>query len=228
MRKVLLSLLALCLTVAGFAQQIRDIDETVEIYADGSARITQVWDVNVVSGTEFYLPFENLSPMEISDLTVSENGKFFYPEGFGWDTDRTRDEKRGRCGIVRKRNGVELCWGQGDYGDHVWTVSYKVKGLVMKMGEWNGLYFTFVNPGLSAPPKHVKIMILNETGGPGWTPENVKVWGFRSKSEIFVEDGAIRAESLSSFGTNSAMTAEIFSRLDWKLLNRSACSVSYS
>jgi len=206
MKRLLFSLLALCLAVAGYSQQIRNLDETVVLREDGSARITQIWDVNIVSGTEFYLPFDGLGPMEIFDLTVSENGEPFLSEGFGWDTDRTRDEKRGRCGIVRKHDGVELCWGQGDYGDHRWEVSYTVKGLAMKMGEWNGLFFTFVNPGLAAPPEHVKLMLVNGTGGPAWTSDNVKVWGFRSDSEIFVEDGAIRAESLSAFGRNSAMT----------------------
>ena len=207
MKKILLPLLLLL--VAAFslsAQEIRNIDETVVLRKDGSARITQVWDVTVVSGTEFYLPFDNLGPMEIDDLTVSENGEEFFAEGDGWDTDRSREQKRGRCGIVRKRGGVELCWGQGDYGDHVWTVSYTVKGLVMRMGDYDGLYFSFVNPGLSAPPQHVKVMLINETGGPEWTTDNVKVWGFRSQSEIFVEDGAVRAESLESFGYNSAMT----------------------
>jgi uncharacterized membrane protein YgcG len=207
MKRILFSLLLLL--VAAFslsAQEIRNIDETVVLRKDGSARITQVWDVTVVSGTEFYLPFDNLGPMEIDDLTVSENGEEFFAEGDGWDTDRSREQKRGRCGIVRKRGGVELCWGQGDYGDHVWTVSYTVKGLVMRMGDYNGLYFSFVNPGLSAPPQHVKVMLINETGGPEWTPDNVKVWGFRSQSEIYVENGAIRAESLERFGYNSAMT----------------------
>ena len=207
MKKFLFPLLLLL--VAAFslsAQEIRNIDETVVLRKDGSARITQVWDVTVVSGTEFYLPFDNLGPMEIDDLTVSENGEEFFAEGDGWDTDRSREQKRGRCGIVRKRGGVELCWGQGDYGDHVWTVSYTVKGLVMRMGDYDGLYFSFVNPGLSAPPKHVKVMLINETGGPEWTTDNVKVWGFRSQSEIYVEDGAVRAESLESFGYNSAMT----------------------
>ena len=207
MKRILFSLLLLF--VAAFslsAQEIRNIDETVVLRKDGSARITQVWDVTVVSGTEFYLPFDNLGPMEIDDLTVSENGEEFFAEGDGWDTDRSREQKRGRCGIVRKRGGVELCWGQGDYGDHVWTVSYTVKGLVMRMGDYDGLYFSFVNPGLSAPPKHVKVMLINETGGPEWTTDNVKVWGFRSQSEILVEDGAVRAESLESFGYNSAMT----------------------
>ena len=207
MKKFLFPLLLLL--VAAFslsAQEIRNIDETVVLRKDGSARITQVWDVTVVSGTEFYLPFDNLGPMEIDDLTVSENGEEFFAEGDGWDTDRSREQKRGRCGIVRKRGGVELCWGQGDYGDPVWTVSYTVKGLVMRMGDYDGLYFSFVNPGLSAPPKHVKVMLINETGGPEWTTDNVKVWGFRSQSEIYVEDGAVRAESLESFGYNSAMT----------------------
>ena len=217
MKKILATLLCLCLaafTLAG--QEIRNIDETVVIRPDGSARITQVWDVNVVSGTEFYLPFDHLGPIEISDLQVSENGEEFVAEGDGWDTDRTREQKRGRCGIVRKKNGVELCWGQGDYGDHVWTVRYTVSGMVMKMGEYNGLYFSFVNPGLCAPPQHVKVLLVNETGGPDWTEENVKVWGFRSESEIFVEDGAVRAESLEPFRSSSAMTVLV--RFDPDLL----------
>ena len=217
MKKILATLLCLCLaafTLAG--QEIRNIDETVVIRPDGSARITQVWDVNVVSGTEFYLPFDHLGPIEISDLQVSENGEDFVAEGDGWDTDRTREQKRGRCGIVRKKNGVELCWGQGDYGDHVWTVRYTVSGMVMKMGEYNGLYFSFVNPGLCAPPQHVKVLLVNETGGPDWTEENVKVWGFRSESEIFVEDGAVHAESLEPFRSSSAMTVLV--RFDQDLL----------
>ena len=207
MKKILIPLLLLLVTAFSLsAQEIRNIDETVVLRKDGSARITQVWDVTVVSGTEFYLPFDNLGPMKIDDLTVSENGEEFFAEGDGWDTDRSREQKRGRCGIVRKRGGVELCWGQGDYGDHVWTVSYTVQGLVMRMGDYDGLYFTFVNPGLSAPPQHVKVMLLNETGGPEWTTDNVKVWGFRSESEIYVEDGAVRAESLEPFRSGSAMT----------------------
>ena len=207
-RHLLTASLALCcLAFPAFAQQIRNIDETVVLRSDGSARVTQVWDVTVVSGTEFYLPFDNLGPMDITDLSVIENGVVFASEGDYWDTDRTREQKRGRCGIVRKGSGsLELCWGEGEYGDHVWTVNYTVHGLAMRMGEYNGLYFSFVNPGLSAPPQHVKVMIYNETGGPAWTTENVKVWGFRSDSEIFVEDGAIRAESKAPFGRNDAMT----------------------
>ena len=216
MKRFLTTFVFAAICLAAFAQEIRDIDETVVLYADGSARITQVWDVNVVSGTEFYLPFDHLGPLNIRDLAVSEGDLEFVSEGDKWDVDRTLAQKLGRCGIVRKSHGVELCWGQGSYGDHIWTVSYTIDGLVMKMGEYNGLYFSFVNPGLTAPPQHVKVTLVNETGGPEWTEENVKVWGFRSPSEIFVENGAIRAESTSAFGYNSAMTVLI--RFDPDLL----------
>lgn len=205
---LILSVLFLWAAQAGFAQEIRSIEENVVLRDDGSAQVTQVWDVTVVSGTEWYLPFDNLGPMDITDLSVSENGVEYISEGDRWDTDRSREQKRGRCGIVRKRGGVELCWGQGDYGDHVWTVRYTITGLTMRMADgYNGLYFTFVNPGLSAPPRRVRLTILNGCeSGAAWTPENTRVWGFRSESEIYVEDGAIRAESLAPFGRNSAMT----------------------
>ena len=80
MKRFLILLFFLTAALGAAAQQIRDIDETVVIRADGSARITQVWDVTVVSGTEFYLPFDNLGPMDITDLSVSENGEPFYEE----------------------------------------------------------------------------------------------------------------------------------------------------
>ena len=58
MKKLLALLTILCLAaLSGFGQSIRNIDETVVLRPDGSARVTQVWDVTVVSGTEFYLPF---------------------------------------------------------------------------------------------------------------------------------------------------------------------------
>ena len=208
MKKLITTLLILILSVpAAFSQQIRDIDETVVLHRDGSARVTQVWDVEAVDGTEFYLPFDHLGPLDITDLLVSEGGVPFVPEGDGWETGRTREAKRGRCGVVRKSDGVELCWGIGEYGDHVWTVSYTVKGLVMQLDSCAALYFSFVNPGLMSPPQHVKVVLVNETGGPAWTPDNVKVWGFGSDSESFVEDGAIRAESLSAFGSDDRVTA---------------------
>ena len=152
MKRLLLTVLAaLAGTLAVYAQTIRDLDIRAVLRPDGSARITQVWDVNVVRGTEWYIPIDNLGKMSVTDLSVSENGQPFVSEGNRWDVDRSLEEKTGRCGIVEKRNGVELCWGQGSYGPHVWTAEFTVHGLVQAFNDADGFNFMFVNPGLAAP-----------------------------------------------------------------------------
>ena len=206
MKRLLLIVLAsLAGTLAVYAQAIRDIDIRVVLQKDGSARITQVWDVNVNSGTEWYVPVSNLGMMSITDLTVSENGQPFISEGRRWDVDRSLSEKAGRCGIVEKRDGVELCWGQGSYGDHVWTAEFTAHGLVQSFTDADGFNFQFVNPGLLAAPQHVKVTVVNATGGPEWTYDNTKVWGFGSYGDINVTNGQIVYESLEPFSYNSSV-----------------------
>ena len=55
------------------AQEINRVQVTAALKADGSAHITQIWDADISSGTEFYIPMENLGPMEVSNLQVSGN-----------------------------------------------------------------------------------------------------------------------------------------------------------
>ena len=208
MKRILLIVLAfLAGTLAVYAQAIRDLDIRVVLQKDGSARVTQVWDVNVNSGTEWYVPVGNLGKINITDFTVSENGQPFINEGRRWNVDRSLEEKAGRCGIVEKRDGVELCWGQGSLGDHVWTVEFTAHGLVQSFSDADGFNFQFVNPGYTAPPQHVKVSIVNATGGPLWTYDNTRVWGFGSYGDINVTDGRIVYESLEPFTYNSSFIA---------------------
>ena len=206
MKRLLITVLAvLAGTLAVSAQSIRDIDIRAVLQKDGSARITQVWDVEVVDGTEWYVPVENLGKMSVTDLSVSEYGRPFISEGRRWDVDRSLEEKSGRCGIVEKRNGVELCWGQGSYGPHVWTAEFTAHGLVQSFTDADGFNFQFVNPGLLAPPQHVKVTLVNGTGGPEWTYDNTRVWGFGSYGDINVANGAIVYESLEPFSYESSV-----------------------
>ena len=208
MRKLFLTVLAvLAGTLCVYAQRIRDIDIRVELNPDGSGRVTQVWDVSVVDGTEWYVPVTNLGKMSVSDFSVSENGQEFVNEGRGWDIHRSLAEKAGRCGIVAGNDGVELCWGQGSYGPHVWTAQFTLHGLVQSFTEADGFNFQFVNPGLAAPPQHVKLTLVNATGGPGWTYDNTRVWGYGSYGDIDVKDGQIVYESSEPFSYESSVIA---------------------
>ncbi|MBQ9192152.1 MAG: DUF2207 domain-containing protein [Bacteroidales bacterium] len=208
MKRLLACVLAvLAGTLAVHAQQLRDMDIRAVLQADGSARITQVWDATVVDGTEMYIPVSNLGKMTVRDLSVSENGQPYINEGRDWDVDRSLDGKAGRCGIIDKHDGVELCWGKTSYGRHVWTVEYTVTGLVQSFSDADGFNFMFVNPGFDAPAEHVKVTIINGTGGPAWTYDNTRVWGFGSYGDIDVTDGAVVYESSEPFSYQSSFIA---------------------
>jgi len=209
-KRILALLLAVVMAVTASAQQIRDIDISVELLQDGSAWITQRWDIQAPSSTgwtEWYVPIGNLGKMTVSDLSVSENGQPLESVGDNWDVDWSRNRKAGKCGIVRKRDGVELCWGLGEYGDHKWNARFRVTGLVQAMEDADGFNFMFVNPGLAAEPQHVRVVISPAFDCPEWTYDNTKVWGFGYYGDINVRSGNVVAESAEPFEYRSKLIA---------------------
>ncbi|MEG1437132.1 MAG: hypothetical protein RSC30_06080 [Oscillospiraceae bacterium] len=68
-------------SASAYSPEIRDIDITARLDNEGNAYITEVWDVTVASGTEWYLVQGNLGDIKISDFMVSdENGRQFITE----------------------------------------------------------------------------------------------------------------------------------------------------
>ena len=209
MKRLFAFALAAVLFLGAAAQsvsRIRDVDIRVELQQDGSAWITQVWDVEVnSSGTEWYIPISNLGRMTVSRLEVSENGRSYQSLGNNWDVDRTRSWKTDKCGIVPKSDGVELCWGLGEVGNHVWTARFLVTGLVQAYDDADGFNFMFVNRGLSPAPEHVRVTITPAFECPQWTYDNTRVWGFGFYGDINVVDGKVVEESTESMSSSSSV-----------------------
>ena len=194
MRRLILCLAAAITACAAAwaGPAIRDIDVSVVLHADGTASVTEVWDVTVTDGTEWYLVRDNLDGIRITDLSVTdENGRTFVNEG-DWDVDRSRSQKAGKCGIVQKRNGCELCWGVGDYGDHKYTVTYTMTDVVDGYTDYDALHRQLVSPGLSSNPQHVKITV---TGDTPLNTIDARGWGFGFPGTTEFKDGAFVMES---------------------------------
>ena len=182
------------------------MDIRVEVAHNGSATVITDWDVTVVSGTEWYIPVENLGPMTITSFQVFENGEAFVDEGLDWKSKRSLEEKAGRSGLVKTKRGYELCWGQGSLGDHKWQSKLGLTGLVQGMMDYDGFNFQFVNTQMVAGPQHVKVTIVNQTSGPEWTSENTRVWAFGFRGSIYVIDGAVVAETRKPMSKRNHVT----------------------
>ena len=213
MKKILLLVLAATLCILSSAQEIRDIETTVRLYKTGNALVVQTWDISVVKGTEWYIPISNLGQCHITRFSVFENDEKFIDEGTEWDSSRTLEEKAGRYGIVQKGGGdIELCWGLGSMGDHVFTILYVIENLVQSYEECDGFHWHFLNDEWSVKPQHASVTFLNETDGDPWywTDEehcNVRFWGFGMEGTSGIEDGVIRFESTQAFSYDSFFSA---------------------
>lgn len=223
MKRLLLFTVAVLTTaVFSFAQRVRSVETTVSLLKNGNAVVLQTWDVKVTSGTEWYIPITNIGNRYIRDLAVYENNEKFADDGRHWDSDRSLKQKTHRSGIIEKKNGVELCWGQGEYGDHVYSILYVIEHLVESMDDADGFIWQFVNDELPSPPEHMTLRVINETDGEKWVYEdepnpdgegviisentNVGFWafGFKGKTSL-EEDGSVLLESTEPFVSRSSV-----------------------
>ena len=164
---------------------IYGIDIDVALRKDGTALVTETWNVKVSDITEWYLVRSNLGDIRISGLKVSENGQQFTNEGL-WDIDRNIRQKAFRCGIVEKSNGCELCWGVGSDGPHVFTVSYSMSNAVKSLEDYDMLHLQLVSPGLSSEPERVRVSI----SAPVQLDTTVaRIWGFGYYGTTGFENG---------------------------------------
>ena len=176
---------------------------------DGSASVTEVWNIDVRGSiTEWYLVEDNLGRMDIRDLKVSdETGREYVSDGTSWNVDRSRQAKAGRCGMVRKSDGYELCWGVGSDGRHSYRVSYELLGLVKAYSDADGFNHMFVARGLGSSPENVFLTIRKQ--GHILTSSDTHVWGFGFNGQIDVLDGAVKAWSTEPFSQRSALIAMV-------------------
>ena len=199
---VLVTALVCACSLHAVEPAIRDIGIDIRILQDGSAEFTEVWNVTVASGTEWYLVKSNLDHMRVTDLAVSdETGRNFKNIG-AWDIHRSLGEKAGKCGIVTKDNGCELCWGVGSYGDHTFTVSYKMTGVIIGRDDSDYMHLQLVSPGLSARPGHVKVTVSSDTP---LSNINTRLWGFGFEGTANFADGTLVTESSRRLGSDESV-----------------------
>lgn len=191
------------------------IDATLD--ESGAAYVTEVWQIDATQGTEWYLNKVNMGDMEIADFSVTdETGSQYVNEG-AWNVDRSREQKAGKCGIVTKPDGYELCWGLGDYGERTYTVSYTMTNFVKAYSDYDGFNVRFINDQMSSAPGKVDVTIhAPEALG----ADKTGVWAFGFAGEIYVEDGVIHAWSNQALDSSNHVT--LMARFDKGLFTPSS------
>lgn len=222
---VLCCILVMVLSVAPY--QVRavnatnSIDITVLLMDDGSAQITQIWDSSRTDGTEAYIVQSNMGDIEITDFHVSDETGTVFETVDAWQVDASREAKANKCGINKTSDGLELCWGIGSYGEHVYTINYTMTNFIKQYADNTyGFYSRFVNDALSDPPKEVRVTI--QRPGVELSADNAGIWGFGYEGDIEFVNGSIIARNSERFTSKNHVT--ILTRLDSDIVKEAAVS----
>ena len=202
-KMVLLLVLASATTL--FARPtLTRLDIKVVLSRNGDARITETRQMEIDSeGTECYIGMGTPEGSEIRDLTVTDETGYEYENIGSWDIDRSRSWKAGKCGIVMKHGGCELCWGLGDSGQRTYVTSYTYTNLVHSHSDYDAIRHVFLDEGVSPKPDEARLTIEYDSL---CTEENCAIWGFRFGGEVaFTSDGKIESWNTEPFGRSGAM-----------------------
>ena len=203
--KIVLLLLLLAATGATARPQLHDLNIQVVLSKNGDAHITEIRKMSIDSeGTECYIPIGDLNGSFIQNFMVTDETEQPYANIGDWDVSQSRSWKAGKCGIVTKHHGYELCWGLGDSGERTYITSYTVTNLLKGYEDADGFNYMFIAQGMSPLPDHVRLTIEPEDSIQ-FTAENTGIWGFRYNGEISFMNYQIVAESSEPFEGRSAM-----------------------
>lgn len=180
---------------------------------DGSADIESVMDYKQTKGSEYYIPIENLSKSKIINYRVSEivdEKEIPYVEVKDWNVKASLNEKKNKYGIVKTKNGLELCFGVGEYKRKTFVIKYTITDFIKNLNDSDMLFWKFVNDNLKEGPKNVEVVISKEDSK--FSSKNSKIWAFGSKGKIEFVDGNIVFNSSEKIRENNYVT--ILSRID--------------
>lgn len=171
-----------------------DLDIHVLINDKGHARVveTRTMDIDDHKGTEAFIKMYNMGVMEVGELSVSDETGVEYELEKSWKMNRSRYEKKNRCGYNKTEEGVELCWGIGQGGRRTYTVRYTLTRMVKSYDDFDGFNFMFYEAD-DPYAEEVKVTIERENGK--FTPADTRMWAFRYYGDIVLEDGKIVAKS---------------------------------
>lgn len=186
--------------------QLHNLDIRVVLQKNGDAQITETRQMSIDSeGTECYIVVGNLGESQLQDFSVTDETGTLYEPQSQWDIQQSRQWKAGRCGVVTKRDGYELCWGLGESGQRTYITRYSITNLLRGYEDADGFNYMFVAEGLQPSPNHVRLVIQSEDSLMHFDADSVGIWAFRYRGDIQLIGDSIVAESSEPFQRHSAM-----------------------
>lgn len=205
MKKIYLIIIGVILFIPKIVSASGIDNIKMDIYVDknGTAHVTEVWDVNIKNGTEGYKPYYNLGESKISNFKVSmDDIPFTYVNN--WKVSASFEEKKYKNGINYIDDGIELCFGISKYGSNTYKLIYDISNFVVNTKDnYQMIYWTLFPYDYSESPNRVYIKIYSDFK----YDDTLDVWGYgKYGAPTYVYDGYIEMDSKTKVKSDEYMT----------------------
>ena len=228
MKKLIFGFIILLFPFYVKADKIYSVDMKIDIEKDGTANITEVWDVKASGGSEWYKQINNLGNSILSNYKVSMDGNILQNKPY-WNINESMQEKAGYYGINKTSNGLELCFGKTDKKRHKFTLTYTISNYVFNTNDSQVLYWTLL-PNVDLDNFSIEVSSYYSF------PDILDVWGYGYKGLAYVKDGKINMSNdgklkdeyvvlLAKFPLNTFATTNRY--LDYNTFNDVYIKASY-
>lgn len=183
------------------ANTLKNLDINIYLDKNGNASVTEVWDMNVDEGTEVYKPM-NMGNRILSNFVVKDETGKVYEYMDNWNINGSLSSKAQKNGINYTSSGIELCWGMGSHGNHIYTITYNMSDSVTEYNDAQAMVLKLVNDNLNPTPNKVRVTISSYY----YFEDTLAIWGYGFKGYNYVRNGKIYMETVNSLSSSQYMT----------------------
>ena len=191
MKKILLLIICiLLLPISVLAAEIRKDTIDVVINEDGSASVTEVWEVPKQNDSYFVKDFFNIQGVELSNFKIVNKSETEYKE-----VDKLNKNNRKTFKVVSHDISKTLEIVLDTYKDDVYTITYDVKGMIKHYNDGvYGLDFTFIGISYSM---NIGNIYINIKGNVPYLETNTNLHGIGKDLVVTFNDGIINVSTFT-------------------------------
>ncbi|WP_270334943.1 DUF2207 family protein [Ligilactobacillus acidipiscis] len=153
-------------------QTVNRMKITINLDKNGTAFISENWNVSADEGSEIYKTLKLEGPQQLGNYSVSIDGKPMKRTS-NWNPDASKKAKAGRYG----QNGNELNWGITKYGTHNYNIKYAISNFVEQTKTKQMINWTFLEHDVEISPHNIAIRIQDQNHK--FSKDNgYGIWGF--------------------------------------------------
>ncbi|MDE5830652.1 MAG: DUF2207 domain-containing protein [Clostridia bacterium] len=161
------------------SQRLNNLNYDVTLNQDGSANVTETWNIRVSETNTLFKTFEldskkygSITNVEVSEVTANgETVKFSNTGTYAYHV-----KKGGFYALTRPGSEFEIAWGVSidNTETHTYEIKYKIENAVKTYNDCSEFYWQFIGKTNGIPAKKVtgKLSLPSEI----LNKENLKVW----------------------------------------------------